>query len=309
MTHVGEQAGSIPLASDLVIEDNLMHTFGYQGIHIWGPDHTIQRNHIYNYCNRWTDGGGIHLYFQNAWAPSSTSGMLIQDNIIGIGVGNVDGIASGGGRILAGIYEDAGTNGNTFDNNFIYDPGDYGIFVNVHTTNTTITDNQISGGTIAGISVREDLTPHAAFPWTTNTNCVLTGNTIVTKFTPSRCLSLYNDNGTTTFNPFSSIDNNHYVNQYTTEVARRTSNGSTFTQMTLSAWKTYIGSDASSTAYMNSLSGNTPTANHVEEELNYSASPVNFNTPAGYEDVEGNAFSNPVSIPAYSGLIYLKSTP
>jgi hypothetical protein len=294
-------------ANDLITEDCTIDSVGYQGMQVFGVNHIIRRNKISNYCMRWTDGGAIHLYANTSWR---TENVLMQNNIIFNGIGNDDGIAFGGGDILAGIYCDAGTANCIMDNNFIFDPGDYGIFVNSWTTANTITDNKISGGIIHQVQIRQELTPNVSYTYSVNENCVFTGNILVSKFTPSRDLVLYNDDGTTDFNPFSSIDNNHYAQPYSTNINKRTSNGgSSYTEMTLATWKTYIGSDASSTSYVNHLGGNTPNATHVNDEYNYTNAPVDFNVPAGYEDVYGNAFSNPVSIPAYEGLIQLKETP
>lgn len=81
-----------------VIRQNRIHNTGNSGIFV-GETATVERNVISNFCVTVNDGGGI--YWDNG------QNMLIQDNVIRDGVGNIESAATNysvNGRILPGIY-------------------------------------------------------------------------------------------------------------------------------------------------------------------------------------------------------------
>lgn len=288
------------------IEHCTLNNLGYQGMQLFGDGHQIRKNVIHDYCKEWSDGGAIHLFYANSLA-ASTKNVFIENNIIynGITTGNLDGITSGAVDHVIGIYLDNGVNIITVNNNVVYNPGHFGIFGNAYTTEHILTNNIVTGGTEAQIQIRQDSAGNASFPFDLCQNCVMTGNILASPSVASRCFSLWNINNLSTFNPFSSIDTNHYVAPYGTPVNERTQNNSTYTDMTLAQWQTYIGGDGSATARTNYKV--TPDADDILIEVNATDSAVTFNTPVGYSDYEGNAFSNPVSIPAWYGLIYFQN--
>lgn len=304
-------SGSITVSNNVTFEHNVIHDVGYQCAYIWGNNNIFQDNHLYNYCQKWNDGGAVHMFYGNYLGlNSSTTGNIIRRNVIHDGVGNVDGVTGIHATIVCnGIYFDNGITGNTIDNNFIYNPGTWGILLNTFTTAHTVTNNKVMGATTAQIEFRQDangLAPY--FSYSLMQNCVFTGNIMVCNTTTARSLIITSNNTSTPFNPFTSINNNHYVNPYGTNLTRRsqssTSSGNVITDYTLAAWKTYIASDAASTSYENYKV--TPVAGDVSVFTNVTGSNTNESIPALHTDVYGNAPSNPYTIVPFSGLIYLK---
>ncbi|MGV3637661.1 MAG: right-handed parallel beta-helix repeat-containing protein, partial [Flavobacteriales bacterium] len=81
-----------------IVRQNRIHNTGNSGIFV-GETATVERNVISNFCVTVNDGGGI--YWDNG------QNMLIQDNVIRDGVGNIESAATNysvNGRILPGIY-------------------------------------------------------------------------------------------------------------------------------------------------------------------------------------------------------------
>jgi hypothetical protein len=72
----------------------------------------------------------------------------------------------------------------------------------------------------------------------------------------------------------------------------------------LATWKTYTGLDANATEYSNYKV--TPAADDVVTVFNDSDVSIQVNIPVGHTDVYGAVPSNPYTIPAWSGLVYLK---
>lgn len=303
-------AGNPYVTTNTTFANNLIYNVGYQGIYFWGNNNTVEKNHIYNYCLKWNDGGGIHTFDGTRYLGTNqrTTGNIVRQNLIHDGVGAVEGITGPYATIsVAGIYFDDGITDNTIDANNIYNPGVWGILLNLWTTNHTITNNKVTGANVAEIEFREDSTPNLSFWVTTMHNCVVTGNQFVTSKLTSRPISLYNVNNNASFNPFTTLNNNHYVNPYSTATAKKNQVSGTpsYSDQTFAQWKTYTGLDAAATSYTNYKV--TPVAGDVSIQTNYTASSVNFNIPALNTDVFGAAPSNPYSIPAYGSLIYLKA--
>lgn len=301
-------SGNPYVTTNVTFANNLIYNVGYQGIYFWGNNNTVEKNHIYNYCTKWNDGGGIHTFDGSRYLGTNarTSGNIIRQNLIHDGVGAVDGITGIYTTLsVAGIYLDDGITDNTITENNIYNPGVWGILANLWTTNHTITNNRVIGGSLCCVEFREDSTPTPYFYPTTMVNCVVTGNQFVSDRTSDVPIRLFNVNNNGSFNPFSTLNNNHYVHPYSTTIGGRSQNsGTLYTSMTLAQWQTYTGLDAAATALTNYKV--TPVAGDVMIETNYTGSSVNFNIPSGYNDVFGNAPSNPHSIPAWGSLIYLR---
>lgn len=304
ITIMVEPVSSVKVPNNVTIDHCDIYNVGYQGIQAWGNNHQITNNKIHNYCLKWSDGGAVHLYYTNVLS-SSTSNVLTEHNIIYDGVGNVSGITSGAVDHVIGVYHDNGINNCTTRNNVIYNPGDFGIFCNTFSTGHTLINNLITGAETAQIQIRQDSAGNPNFPYSLCQNCVMTGNVMAAPIATARCFSLWNINNSSTFNPFTTVNTNHYVQPYGTPVNNRTQNNSTYTDMTLAQWQTYIGSEGSATGRTNYKV--TPDSDDILVETNNTDSPVNFNTPGGYSDYNAGSFTNPVSIPAHYGLIYFQN--
>lgn len=294
---------TIKIPNNIIIDHCTLYNLGYQGVQLFGSNWQVKNSIIHDFMTKWTDGGGVHLYYANVFS-ASTSSNLIQHCIIYNAAGSVEGIVSPPAITCPGIYFDSGINNNTADSNVIYNTGTYNIYCNFQNTQHIFTNNLIVADNF-GVTIQQNTTVNANYPYTVTSNCVLTGNIIALKTSSARAVTVISWNGLTTFNPFSSINNNHYVSPYTANVNRRSSNGSAFTQMDLASWQTYIAGDGSATARTNYKV--TPDSDDILLEVNATDNPVNFNTPAGYSDYNAGAFTNPVSIPARYGLIYFQN--
>lgn len=295
-------------SSNFTISENVIYNIGYQGIQWWGPTFTFSKNVIHDYCLKWNDGGGIHTIYRT-FAASSTQTGLIQNNIIYNGYGDATG--TNHAVYAEGIYIDNGCNDIVVDNNTVYATSNSGIVFNWDTKNNSGTNNHVLGCANIQFWIREDTNPVNSPVWPNNTGNTLTSNILACRNSTARCVNVTSYNSNTSYNPFSSggnSNNNAYVHPYATSINSFTA-GST-TSYSLSAWRTKIGLDASSTERTNyiTFSNSTNAAHEVNIEVNATGAAVNFNVPAGYTNEIGAAFSNPVSIPAYSSLVYFKNT-
>ena len=295
--------------SNVIISENTMLNSGYQCVQHWGPTFQITKNIMTNYMLRWNDGGAIHTIYR-AGLISSTSGGLIEKNIITNGVGYVVGTTHA--VVCEGIYIDNGCNANTVNDNTVQIVTGSAILFNWDTKQNTVTNNKCTGFATYGIKFVEDTDPADSPVWPNNISNICTGNIIGVRNTVGKCVDATSLNNLTTYNPFSSggsSDNNHYVNPYLPSIGSYHQN-TTATTYTLSQWQTKMGLDAASTERTSYLTFSTTTnaLQEVKVETNPTNAAVDFNVPAGYSDYAGVAFSNPVSIAAYSSLIYFKDT-
>lgn len=296
--NVGSQV-RYSLFNGLTIDHNIIRDVGYQGIQLVGSNHIITKNHIYNFCLGFNDGGGIHAYYNNVW-QGRTRNNLIQNNIIHDGIGDLSGVTgSASANRTVGLYEDSGGCDNTFDNNFSYNNADNSMFLNGWTVNITVTNNKFGANSSGARTVECNLTTsiNTAFPFSTVAGYVFTGNTFFANLAANYCYA----NSLVSLNPFTTLDNNFYVNPYTANVVLRFS---AVTQ-TFAQWKTFTGLDASSTQITNYIGS--PAAGDYGYQSNPSDTPLSFNPGAGYKDASTNTnISGSVTIPAWGGLIYIK---
>lgn len=311
MTYDKDMPGGAVLPEDIVIEYNTMANMGYCGTLMCGHNHIVRKNVIHDYMTRWSDGGAIYYYYGKQQWNGGTTNCLTQNNIVYNGNISIEGITSGALEIAGAVYHDSGISGCKVDKNVFFNMASNGVFCNGRNTSHEFTDNLIvSDYERCGIEVSSyNSDTGGQFGHTNTSNVVLTGNTIVTLDGNKAPYSQRNNYNATTYNPFSSsgaADNNHYVNPYGTRVAARTSNDSDYTYMTLSEWQTYLGGtyEDNSTEWTDFL--DTPAEDDVFVEYNATDSPVEFNVPEGYADSEGNPYTNPVEIPAWSGIVYIK---
>lgn len=298
---------------DLSVTYNNITNVGYSGINFCGRGHTIQNNIIDNYCLTWADGGGIYGIHRMFGKEAITDSVLIDKNIIMNGIGNLAGYNVAYDPFAEGIYIDNNSTLVTITNNVVYKITDYGILINFHVNNCTVIDNIVLASVNSGLTFRDypGLDNGYAYGFKTvhanGTGHVSDGNISVARAVDPICMEAFSFANNTNYNPFTggSVDNNHYVSPYSTAVARHN-----ITLYGLAGWQTKISGEASSTALTNYLTFSTqPNANiEVMIEINDTETSENFNIPAGYTDVYGNAPSNPYTILPYSALIYLKET-
>lgn len=278
--------------SNSLIEKNTIYNIGYVGIHLSSSSNCIvNKNYVHDHTGTlFIDGGLIYTAGASAFV---NNGSIISNNVLKTGGANSN---------LYGIYVDNFSSNINVINNSLSNPGDGGgIFVNSGTKNTFIDSNKIIDNVSSigrgGIGFSET----GGFPFT-NAGVICTNNQVAMM---SAKAALYMQQ---IFDPFTggSCDNNNYVQPYA-------ANATVFqfgTLRSLATWKTVYSTDASSTERANYItySNATNAAQEVKMEINPSDTPESFTVPAGYSDVTGTPFSNPVTIPAWSSLIYLKDT-
>jgi parallel beta-helix repeat protein len=112
-------------AQDLLIENNVIDSVGYNGLSI-GNNTTIRRNSISNFCAIKSDGGGIYMWNGNKLPMAN---ITLQSNIIRGGIGTTSGTAD---TIFSGAH---------------------GIFMDDCVSNVNILDNTVSGCNGTGIAL------------------------------------------------------------------------------------------------------------------------------------------------------------
>lgn len=292
ITNVSRTAGTgIGVRSNLnstrtnLCELNVVSNTAWVGIVTNGKNMETRYNHVQTYLKRLRDGSGV--YTSGSSAEAFNYGVNIHHNQIH------DGAASAEITALvsstdppSGIYVDNFSFQTLIDNNFIYNLTGPGIKINFNSSISSIRNNTISN------CVRPLL-----FVATTPGN-ISTGNIIVARGSAGYCVEV--NSGA----PFTTADNNIYINPYTDKVGLF---GSTLE--TLAQWRTRFSKDASSTAMVNYIVFTSQANSLIEimREINWTNASVNFNIPAGYKQHTGTS-GGTVSIPAYSGIVYLKET-
>lgn len=293
-----------------IVELNVIYNTGYTGIFsTYSRNATIQHNTIYDFLKRFADGSAI--YTTGVSTADINYGHSIAANYIYNGIGSTDGFSGALSTYTVGVYIDNYTRNVTVTGNTIVDIPYNGILSNWDTKNSTITNNNIIDCVQAGVKFREAST---SVLFLQNRGNILTGNKFSTRGTAQYDVEVESYNNDANFNPFSgggSINNNGYSQPYIANICiYRATNGGALTAYTLSGWQTKMGGDGSSTGRTNyiTFSNYSNATQEVMTEVNMTASSVQFNVPAGYSDITGVSFSNPVTIPAWSSLVYLKNT-
>lgn len=266
------------------ISYNTIDMTGYSGI-INGqiPYYlTISYNYIINTCQvRW-DFGSIYMGYKNTSGAAVTS-FIIDHNVI---------IGSKG----AGIYLDEYSNNMTATNNIIADCEVAGIKL-----------HKSSHHTVTGNTAYNCATGIGLWNWTTE-YCLhhqtITGNIIVAK-TSSQDVVNYTDRYPSASTAMSThtFNNNFYCRPIDDNATVKTNvlaEGSVL--RTFSGWKTYSGKDSNSKKSPQSVSIETD----IQFEYNATGASVTRSLNFPSIDVYGNKFSGTVTIPAYSGRIFLK---
>jgi len=255
----------------------------------------VDSNYIHDYGTYWTDNGAIHNFGNGlVFSPTNTNGTF-SNNVIY----NAPGVA--GGKKNAGIYIDGpAITDDVYQNvlnNSIANYSGTAVLI-LCGKNHTITGNNL-------ISAPNTVFKGVVHFFVTNTvGCIMKFNRIVNAVSPNgNCVFVVSTG--TPFASGGSSDNNQYVNPYSSTIATVGSVSKTFAQ-----WQAQYSTDASSTSRSNyiSYSNSTNAIHECNIEMNPALTVESFNVPAGYSDCQSSPFSNPVSIAAFSALIYLKDT-
>lgn len=304
------EARTTALAVDVTL--GTIANCGYMGILMVGDDHDITKNVVHDFCTRWNDGGGIYT-IHRATLGASTKNVLIQDNIVYNGIGNIDGI---GGASLSpvhaeGLYVDNGCELITLDGNTSYSNSDRGCIVNWDTQKTTLTNNIFYGNAITDLIFREDTDPADSPVFPNNDGNVMTGN-VFASIATQYCVEILSRNNNANYNPFSdsgSTSGNYYVRPYgnVINISRATSGGA-ITTYTLSAWATKYG-ETGGTEKVSRYNYMSPVKAVTEIVLatNPTNGTINVDPADGFEDLDGVAITN-FNLGPFESKVYLITT-
>ncbi|WP_288423674.1 right-handed parallel beta-helix repeat-containing protein [uncultured Spirosoma sp.] len=104
------------LGQDVLIENNVIDSVGYNGLSIWNNT-TVRRNSISNFCAIKSDGGGIYLWNGNKLPMSN---IALQQNVIWGGIGTTSGTSDTVFSGAHGIFMDDCTAGITIQDNTVF---------------------------------------------------------------------------------------------------------------------------------------------------------------------------------------------
>lgn len=286
------------------VQNNTITKTGYCPIYfVWGDNSLIKNNIISDFCSVKNDGGGIYTYNGNT-NPLSFTGQRITGNIIYDAKTSNEGTiyTSGGSQ---GIYLDNNVAGVEIDSNVVFGTN-RGIFghdansLNIH--NNTLYNNWESQ-----INLTYD---NAANPAMTG---MQVNNNVFFAYDSTQLVALY-QSLTNDISSWGTFNNNYYCRPIS-EPKGINSTSSTVGGIikviipstkyySLDAWKsTYAPHDSASfkTAF--------PISNTSELRFEYnltSSSPVISITGNTYSGVDGEAYSDSVTLTPYSSLIMIE---
>lgn len=285
------------------VQYNYVHHVGYCGINFTGSLTEVSYNRVDECMLTQQDGSAIYCV-SNPQSPyfTQTSNTLIKKNILTNIRGKYDQCPVSHPLLNTwGIYVDYQCDAiSIIDNTVINSEGGI-IKINYANRNNIITGNVGTGGTY-GIIFNNDAVLYYA-----NTGNTFTGNLIATSFYP---ISIFDLNGVTTYNPFTSgtSNNNWLVNPYGDVAGRRLT--SPATSYTMATFRSTYGGDAGSVGYPLTIinySGEFAREQEVFYHLNETMSSVSYTIPTGYVDKNNVTAGNSVTIPAYEGIALFKT--
>jgi parallel beta-helix repeat protein len=265
------------------VTGNLVYNTAWCGIVVNGTS-AFGNNHIYEFGKRFWDVAGAYTsgvtggenYSPHIYSNIVHNGASSPENVVIMGVDSPP----------VAFYIDHITYGAIVEDNIAWSVPGEAYKINFTTSSTTFRRNR---GARSLVPVR----------WvSTATLSTSTNNVLVATGSAGECVEV--TGGT----PWTTADNNRYINPYRTQIGQAAS-----TEETLAQWQTRYSKDASSSAMVNYItwSNATNAAEEVKIEYNFTGSAVDFALPAGYKQEDGTS-GGTISIPAYQGRFYLKET-
>lgn len=127
--------------SNILIENNILDSLGYNGIVFANTNHTIQKNVISNFCMTKSDGAGLYVWNGN---KQPMSNLKLLNNIIYRAIGAPEGSIYTTYSGANGIYLDDCSQNIEIKGNTVFDCFGIGIFLHA-TTNVVVEDNTSYG--------------------------------------------------------------------------------------------------------------------------------------------------------------------
>lgn len=297
------------VAQNGTIDNNVMTNLSYCGVVFLGSNHVIEYNEVNGCMSQFIDGGGIYGIKAVGFDPDGNDN-IIRKNILHGAVGsmaNTD-AAWPEGNYAWGVYLDINLTGTIVEDNTIYDCASGGVLVNYGCQGTEIKNNVFVGGLHL---VRYYNHTVGAESGKVNNGNILTGNVFAIRSASQYAVDLFDVQGITTYNPYSSggsAENNYYLNPYSTNLFRQSTGVDAY--YTIAAWRTKLSKDV--VAYTSvptySLTNATYAALEVALNVNTSKSAVLPYTPSDdYVDIN-NVDITTENIPIYKGSVFIRKT-
>ncbi len=212
------------------LQENRLEKIGHNGVDIFGPSNTLERNFIYQACYSKGDCGAVRTFGRDNFTSTPVHDLIIRQNIFVDTIGNTDG------------------------NHTSYRPlFGFGVYIDSYSRNVTVSDNTVISSTVAGILFQDSngtiegntLYANSAGSMTTGQVVIVPAGVQITAFRNNilfavkdgaRTLSLESKDNLTT------SDYNDFFNPY------RAANISVSGDKTLAAWQSYSGKDSHSHA-------------------------------------------------------------
>lgn len=291
-----KQMGIAVYGSNNLVEYNRITNTGYCSIYyVWGDNVLIKNNYVDSFCSVKNDGGGLYTFNNNA-TPASFTGQRITGNIFLNALSSAEGTTSSS-KAAYGIYLDINVAGLEIDNNTVAN-AQRGLF------NHNSHDLNVHHNTFFDNSERQiDMTYSSdATAWLVR-NVILSNNIFFAK-SSTEVAAMYRSLNAD-LPSFGTFDNNYYCRPVLETTPISTMLGTATTLRSLSGWQTFSGDDLNS----NITATTVPDVSKIRFEYNATNAPVAVSLSAFYSGVDGTAYSLSVTIPAYSSLILLETSP
>lgn len=203
---------------------NRFEKIGYNGVDVFGPETTLEKNFITQACYSKADCGGVRVFGNNSLAETTVYNIHLTDNIIVDIPGNVDGChpsraAFGMGLYIDSYSRDVETRGNTV----------------ISTTITGIlyqrSTGQIADNTVFNASTGTEYSAHISLGGD-ETRATVTGNRLYGL--NNKAWTLY----ARSLSNFAASDYNYLFHPY---VNNHIAYGPSWTRYTFSNWQSYSG--------------------------------------------------------------------
>ena len=208
---------------------NRFEKIGYNGVDVFGPDTTLEKNYITQTCYTKADCGGVRTFGDDSLSATTVYNVRLLDNIIVDIPGNVDGCHPSRAAFGMGLYvdnysRDVETRGNTV----------------ISTTITGIlyqrSTGQIVGNTVFNASTGTAYSAHISLGGA-ETRTALTNNALYGLNAEAWTLYAHS------LSNFSSSDYNYLFHPY---VTKHIAYGPSWTRYTFGEWKTFNGLESHS---------------------------------------------------------------
>jgi parallel beta-helix repeat protein len=282
---------------------NQLYDSGFNAINFYYTSGlTIQNNFIQRFNLYKGDGGGIYTYVAGA---GTYTNITVADNIVVDGGGEHNGRSDTTYQSCYGIYMDDDTDNVTIARNTVANNPAAGIFIH-SSQNISLYDNLIynNGNTLM------DPASASQLQFLSNTynitGLIVSGNIMFPKATYQ--YPLQGDWNTNTIaSSFTSLNMNYYFQPISTSsfVARTYVSGDpTAIFHSFSAWKTYTGQDANSSASFIQIAN----TGSLRFEYNATTSSVSISLgTSSYYTVSRNLISGTLSLGAFSSSVLIRS--